>query len=220
LGVLNHDHSCSSLSWASNGDSQNPCQIWATLGFKCGTFNVPALTGGTSAVPVAGYPAPSVSGTIPANDCQCNLVAYNLMAACSWCQEGVYSGSWVKSQEWAAGCTNFNSNGVATTVNTTGLNIPPYAVQAPPGPWWDPTDAQKTQETFGSNGSANSTNSVRNAASASSMGTMVSLHRMWYPIVPLIHSFHSSHSLLWPHSTCCYNSEELLSCLKAIVYIK
>jgi len=166
---------CVYASWANNGDNQNACQVWATLGSKCGTFNVPAL-GTSSNGSSPGYPAPSSSGGVPNNDCHCNLIAYSLMAACSWCQEGVYADSWPTIAEWSAGCSSFNSNGVATSVNTTGINVPPYAVQTIATPWWDPTDAQAAQVSFGSSGTANSTNSHHNGAGVTRpVGTMLSL---------------------------------------------
>ncbi|CAG7849572.1 SubName: Full=Uncharacterized protein {ECO:0000313/EMBL:CCA69364.1} [Serendipita indica DSM 11827] len=143
---------CVYADWANNGDSQNPCQVWANLGSKCGTFNVAPLgapnpTTGES----ASYGAPGGT-TVPSNDCQCNRIAYSLMAACSWCQKDV----WVT---------------LATTVDTNGLNIPPYATQPLPGPFWDPTDAQAAQIRLGSSGTATSGGSGGNNGGTSGNGS-------------------------------------------------
>jgi hypothetical protein len=167
-------------SWASNGDNQNPCQIWQTLGQKCNpSFTVSALEPESSSNSLTSgfYAAPTGSG---ADNCQCSHIAYSLMAACSWCQEGVYSiDGWLSEEKWKASCSNYNSDGL-TNVDTTGLNIPPYATQPIPGPVWDPTDAQANQVRLGSNGNAqgstgnNNGNGSSNAALATrSAGVLV-----------------------------------------------
>lgn len=102
------------------------------------------------------------------------MVAYSLMAACSWCQDGVYSDSWPTVAKWKQGCSTFNDNGVSTTVNATGINIPPFAVQAVAAPWWDPTDAQAAQATLGSSGTVNGTTGRPNGAVQTSMGMVSS----------------------------------------------
>ncbi|CCA69364.1 hypothetical protein PIIN_03263 [Serendipita indica DSM 11827] len=162
---------CVYADWANNGDSQNPCQVWANLGSKCGTFNVAPLgapnpTTGES----ASYGAPGGT-TVPSNDCQCNRIAYSLMAACSWCQKDVWGDSWVTESAWATGCSNYGNATVATTVDTNGLNIPPYATQPLPGPFWDPTDAQAAQIRLGSSGTATSGGSGGNNGGTSGNGS-------------------------------------------------
>ena len=92
------------------------------------------------------------------------------MAACSWCQPDVYSDSWPTIAQWKQSCSSFNTNGVSTSVNATGLNIPPFAVQAIDGPWWDPTNAQAAQASLGSSGTVNGTTSRPNSASQNAMG--------------------------------------------------
>ncbi|CAG8580958.1 14028_t:CDS:2 [Acaulospora colombiana] len=173
-----------SRHWANNGDNQNPCQIWQALGQKCdASFTVTALEPGTAANGFNStfYPAPTGSG---ANNCQCSHIAYSLMAACSWCQEGVYSiDGWLGESDWQANCgSNYNSQGISS-VDTSGINIPPYATQPVPGPVWDPTDAQAAQVRLGSNGNANGStgngnnnnngNSSSNAALTRSIGVVL-----------------------------------------------
>ncbi|KAG8768911.1 hypothetical protein FRB91_007348 [Serendipita sp. 411] len=146
---------CVYASWANNGDNQNPCEIWATLGSKCGgSFTVEALPAPTAVGVSASYGVPGSSGAIPANDCQCNHIAYSLMAACAWCQADVYADSWYSESEWAAGCSNYGNTTIASTVDTSGMNIPPYSLEPIPGPVWDPTDAQAAQVRLGSSGTA------------------------------------------------------------------
>ncbi|PVG04324.1 hypothetical protein CPB86DRAFT_771694 [Serendipita vermifera] len=166
---------CVYASWASNGDNQNPCQVWQALGQKCApSFTVTALEPGTSSNNFTSgfYPAPTGSG---ADNCQCSHIAYSLMAACSWCQEGVYSiDGWLDEASWKAGCNNYGSDGLSG-VDTSGLNIPPYATQPIPGPVWDPTDAQAAQVRLGSNGNANGStgngNSNGNGSSNDALST-------------------------------------------------
>lgn len=120
-------------SWSNNGDGQNPCQIWAELGSRCGTFSVEPLTPVGADGLSSSYPVPSAGQTTPNDACQCNHIAYSLMAACSWCQEGVYSDSWSTESDWSNGCTSYATSGVDSSVNATGINIPPYALQPNPG---------------------------------------------------------------------------------------
>lgn len=97
------------------------------------------------------------------------------MAACSWCQDGIYSDSWPTVAQWKAGCSNFATTGVSTTVNATGINVPPFAIQAIDGPWWDPTNAQNAQATLGSSGTVTGATPGRNGAGKASMGVVASI---------------------------------------------
>jgi len=162
---------CVYASWANNGDGKTPCELWAALGSKCGTFTVEplgAIANGTS----PGYPALTSS---TANDCQCNHVAYSLMAACAWCQADVYADSWVSESDWSQACgSKYQTSGVASSVNASDLNIPPYATQPIPGPVWDPTDAQAAFGRLGSSGTVNGTSSTGSATMGRTVGIAAS----------------------------------------------
>ncbi|KAF7971440.1 hypothetical protein HWV62_21212 [Athelia sp. TMB] len=58
----------SSFSWMTNGKGQSPCTVAAWVQAACsdsGQWNVPPISGSQM------YPAPSPSGTLPANACTC-----------------------------------------------------------------------------------------------------------------------------------------------------
>ena len=77
------------------------------------------------------------------NACTCNLVAYNLQAACGWCQSTIETNWWLDEAQWAGNCTTstFDATGTPSSVSTSSINIPSWALLTNTGATWDPSVA-------------------------------------------------------------------------------
>jgi hypothetical protein len=77
------------------------------------------------------------------NACTCNLVAYNLQAACGWCQSTIETNWWLDEAQWAGNCTTstFDATGIPSSVATSSINIPSWAFLSVTGATWDPSVA-------------------------------------------------------------------------------
>ncbi|KAL4072642.1 hypothetical protein V8B97DRAFT_1870213 [Scleroderma yunnanense] len=110
---------CSSeYSWVSLPfKAQNPCLIAAYLQGACigGSYTVPLLEPNTS------YVGPYVDET---NPCECNSVTYNLMAACSTCQNQTY----IAWSSWSNNCSTIYP-GVYPENIPSGTAVPNWAYQ-------------------------------------------------------------------------------------------
>ncbi|KAF8591119.1 hypothetical protein K439DRAFT_1061020 [Ramaria rubella] len=117
---------------------QSPCQIWGNLQAACN----PGVSVGkldTSVNIDATYPSPSGAN---ATACQCNVVAYNLMAGCSWCQPNVYSTNWVSELQWKSGCSSYDPSGqLPSQASVLSSSIPPWALEQENGNSWEEFDA-------------------------------------------------------------------------------
>ncbi|KIM59975.1 hypothetical protein SCLCIDRAFT_1217229 [Scleroderma citrinum Foug A] len=83
----------SQYNWMDNSKAQNPCLVAAYAQGVCdGIFSVDTLSSTYL------YVGPSVEA---ANSCKCNSITYNLIAACSICQNGSYI-SW---SSWSTNCS-------------------------------------------------------------------------------------------------------------------
>lgn len=100
--------------WASSSTGDSPCQLATKLLSLCQSESFSLAAGG--------FYSPSSSGSAPirANTCACNVVAYNLLAACQSCQE---SGSSVLS--WSA-----YANACTTCSSETGISPGPCGPQS------------------------------------------------------------------------------------------
>jgi hypothetical protein len=76
--------------------------------------------------------------TIHASE-SCNLVAYNLQAACGWCQSSIEENWWLEEAQCAGNCTTstFEATGIPSSVATSSINIPSWALLTNTGPSWD-----------------------------------------------------------------------------------
>ncbi|KDQ07557.1 hypothetical protein BOTBODRAFT_608303 [Botryobasidium botryosum FD-172 SS1] len=107
-----------------NALGQNPCLVAAYLFSQCANqpWSIAALPPGST----ASYPNPPQQY---ANLCQCNTVAYDLISACSVCQDHNVI-QWV---QWIQNCpANLTFTGIYTEVVPSQTSIPSYA-------YWDPT---------------------------------------------------------------------------------
>ncbi|CAE6425423.1 unnamed protein product [Rhizoctonia solani] len=124
---------CTYADWTTNSRGQNPCLVWAELQTKCDA-------GGVRVTPLASsryhYTQPDSEAEI--NDCNCSVVGYNLMAACTWCQLGL-DNKWVNETLWRSNCPNYNARGLS--IDTSGLTIPEWAKIPVDGGMWRPNIA-------------------------------------------------------------------------------
>ncbi|KIM23854.1 hypothetical protein M408DRAFT_27558, partial [Serendipita vermifera MAFF 305830] len=120
----------SGSNWKLNSSGQDACQVYAQLQGQCNSSFV-----------ISPVTTSSLLYTPPNNACGCNVVAYNLMAGCAWCQANIQSGWWLSEGQWETGCTTYNTSGVPTTLSTTGINIPSWAFDIPTGTTWNPAEA-------------------------------------------------------------------------------
>ncbi|CAE6515993.1 unnamed protein product [Rhizoctonia solani] len=124
---------CTYADWTTNSRGQNPCLVWAELQTKCdaGGVRVTSLTNSRYH-----YTQPDSESEI--NDCNCSVVAYNLMAACTWCQLGL-DNKWINETLWRSNCPNYNARGLS--IDTSGLTIPEWAKIPVDGGMWRPNIA-------------------------------------------------------------------------------
>lgn len=124
---------CSYADWTTNARGQSPCLVWAELQTKCDP-------GGVRVTPLASsryhYTEPDEPREI--NDCNCSVVAYNLMAACTWCQLGI-ADKWVNETVWRSQCPSYNSRGLS--IDASDLTIPSWATIPVDGGMWRPNIA-------------------------------------------------------------------------------
>ncbi|KIM59977.1 hypothetical protein SCLCIDRAFT_1217234 [Scleroderma citrinum Foug A] len=99
-----------------NSKAQSPCLVAAYAQGVCskGTFSVDPL------LSTYHYLGPSVDA---ANSCECNSITYNLMAACSACQNGSY----VNWSSWSTNCSTIYL--VYPEEIPSGTAIPHWAYQ-------------------------------------------------------------------------------------------
>jgi hypothetical protein len=119
-------------AWELNSAGQNACQVYAALAGQC-----------NSAFTIGDVTATSPPYMPQNNACTCNLVAYNLQAACGWCQSTIQTNWWLDEAQWAGNCTTsaFDATGIPSSVTTSSINIPAWARLTPTGPSWDPSQA-------------------------------------------------------------------------------
>ncbi|KAG2049107.1 hypothetical protein BDR06DRAFT_732364 [Suillus hirtellus] len=88
-------------SWMDDGQGDSPCLTAAYVEGACtgNNYNQPVLQSGYS------YSLPNSS---TANPCYCSWSSYNLMMACTLCQEVNDTAVWSWPQ-WASGCTTNQS---------------------------------------------------------------------------------------------------------------
>ncbi|KAF8606637.1 hypothetical protein BDV93DRAFT_520915 [Ceratobasidium sp. AG-I] len=124
---------CSYADWTNNARGQSSCLVWAEVQTKCDA-------GGVRVTPLASdryhYTQPDSEREI--NDCNCSVVAYNLMAACTFCQLGVPD-KWVNETVWRSQCPTYNARGLS--VDATGITIPSWATIPVDGGLWRPNIA-------------------------------------------------------------------------------
>ncbi|KAG8714093.1 hypothetical protein FRC11_009871 [Ceratobasidium sp. 423] len=124
---------CTYADWTTNARGQNPCLVWAELQTKCDA-------GGVRVTPLTDsryhYTQPDSESEI--NDCNCSVVAYNLMAACTWCQLGL-DNKWINETLWRSNCPSYNARGLS--IDTSGLTIAEWAKIPVDGGMWRPNIA-------------------------------------------------------------------------------
>jgi hypothetical protein len=131
---------CNFANWTTfNG--LNPCQIWGNLQAACvSDVTIPSLN--TSQAEFDGseqqYSSPQGSN---ATACQCNTVAYNLMAGCTLCQNDALDSIgdiWIDEFGWSEGCPTYDGSGkLPSQASSLQSSIPPWAFTVENGGSWD-----------------------------------------------------------------------------------
>ncbi|KIM62174.1 hypothetical protein SCLCIDRAFT_849521 [Scleroderma citrinum Foug A] len=103
--------------WMDNSIGQDPCLVSAFLQGACtgGQFDMSSLG------PGAFYAGPCMDEI---NPCECNTITYNLIAACSICQNQTY----IRWSTWSANCATVYP-GVYPVTIPFGTAIPHWAYQ-------------------------------------------------------------------------------------------
>jgi hypothetical protein len=155
---------CSSdWAWMNNGKSQTPCVVASWVLAPCAsslTFDVTALTSNDH------YDAPN---TTTINACICSWSAYNLLAACTACQN--FPDSIQTWGTWQMSCGGFLSN---TTYFPSGFTLPSetsipfWAGENPQTQWHDAIFNVTQAQAIGSQGHADLTGAPASTASSES----------------------------------------------------
>ncbi|EJU04643.1 hypothetical protein DACRYDRAFT_114014 [Dacryopinax primogenitus] len=136
VGVTNA--TCTQNLWTANLEGQSPCLVWAQLQSLCLNSTVVYVL--INVPPGEQYEPPFLTDQI--NPCTCNVVSYNLMAACSWCQTGITLDSWVPEDTWKNGCQDYDATGLPSSVSLGAIEIPSWAYVPANGTYWNPTIAE------------------------------------------------------------------------------
>ncbi|KZW02783.1 hypothetical protein EXIGLDRAFT_759499 [Exidia glandulosa HHB12029] len=171
---------CTYADWTINSDGESACLVWAQLQSLCKTSGVSV---GRVTNATAPYPPPSGS---TATDCNCNVVAYNLMAGCvnpvshppapfvpALTDADIYSWDWVPQAVWAQGCSSYTPDGLPSSIKSeaAALDIPQWAFLVPSGSAWSAGNAEDVAEggsasatASGSSGPSRATTSASSTA--------------------------------------------------------
>ncbi|EJU04642.1 hypothetical protein DACRYDRAFT_93125 [Dacryopinax primogenitus] len=154
---------CYPPSWELNDQGENPCLVWAQLLTLCqsGPVNVQPLPNNSY------YLAPGDNWQ--PNDCNCNIVSYNLMEACCWCQPQTTSYTWLNETTWIRGCPTYNPTGV-TGVSLADVHIPAWTYEPGNGESWDPSQAQAYEAAISVSSTAAQSTSITTTSSSTSNG--------------------------------------------------
>ncbi|KIM27226.1 hypothetical protein M408DRAFT_71532 [Serendipita vermifera MAFF 305830] len=79
--------------------------------------------------------------------CACNVVAYSLASACSWCQDTMGQPThWATQADWEKSCTTMGQlyllDGLPRNSRPPSILIPHWAYSPPSSGIWDPAQAQ------------------------------------------------------------------------------
>ncbi|KAG8827872.1 hypothetical protein FRC19_011573 [Serendipita sp. 401] len=120
--------------WEVNAANQDACEQYASLVGLC-----------DSSFTVHSARPSSTPYTPPLNSCGCNLLAYNLQAACGWCQNDIQVTWWLTLEQWQGNCTaggQSYTNGLPTDITGfASLTIPSWATLTPRSTSWSPSQA-------------------------------------------------------------------------------
>lgn len=120
--------------WEINSRGQNACTVYAQLQGLCDpSFVINSVNENSTA-----YMPPN-------NACGCNVVAYNLMAGCGWCQSTIQIPWWLTVDQWSGNCTAvaYNTLSIPPSLNVASLTIPEWARALPTGTTWSPSQASR-----------------------------------------------------------------------------
>lgn len=119
------NRSQSEVEWSFNVHRETPCHMWWNLGTAC--------YGGWSLGPLVSnntwYNEPDHN-----EPCGCSVLAYNLMAACTWCESPDFNSNWLAEKVWAKNC-DYNSTGVSAFIGNR--TFPKWAYVSTRGAKWD-----------------------------------------------------------------------------------
>ncbi|KZT26502.1 hypothetical protein NEOLEDRAFT_1131999 [Neolentinus lepideus HHB14362 ss-1] len=123
------DGVCSIDTWTGNSLGQSPCLVASYLQGVCdgGAYHVPALPAKYS------YNGPTQAS---ANDCLCNTVTYNLMSACSACQNGTV----IAWSTWNTNCSTIYTD--YPEYIPSGTRVPGWAYLNVTEDFWNGTAAE------------------------------------------------------------------------------
>ncbi|EJD48330.1 hypothetical protein AURDEDRAFT_183634 [Auricularia subglabra TFB-10046 SS5] len=122
----------SEVAWTFNEKGESPCFQWWNLGSACyGDWPLGTLTSNNT-----NYNEP------PQQDvCECGVLAYNLMAACTWCEDENFNSNWIAEKQWSTNCDTFNKAGI--DANTGDRVFSKWAFAPNFGAKWDPARSEK-----------------------------------------------------------------------------
>ncbi|KZV99975.1 hypothetical protein EXIGLDRAFT_831054 [Exidia glandulosa HHB12029] len=122
------NRSQSEVSWMYNSAGESPCYQWWNLGMACYKtgWSLGALESNNTFYHEPGDQDP----------CECGVLAYNLMAACTWCEAEDYNRNWISEKQWSTHCTSFNNSGIDAFTGDRVFSK--WAFVSNYGAFWDP----------------------------------------------------------------------------------
>ncbi|KZV78962.1 hypothetical protein EXIGLDRAFT_846994 [Exidia glandulosa HHB12029] len=141
--------SASEIKWALGSGGETPCRLWWNLGTACYWWALGPLTNNTQY-----YTPPPIE-----DECGCNVLAYNLMAACTWCEAEDYSSNWLSERElWKhvqplqvrikiftrtdSSLTLNSGTSSRPSVDISKFSFPDWTFLSPNGGSWSPSRAK------------------------------------------------------------------------------
>lgn len=122
----------SEVAWTFNEKGESPCFQWWNLGSACyGDWPLGPLASNNT-----NYNEP------PQQDvCECGVLAYNLMAACTWCEDENFNSNWITEKLWSKNCDTFNPSGIDASTGDRVFSKWAFAPNF--GAKWDPARSEK-----------------------------------------------------------------------------
>lgn len=99
IGPITADCSNTAANWTFNDLGKNPCQVASFLAQAC----VPDLPPIPPLIQGNAYSGPGTPAQ--SNQCICSSVTYSMVAACSYCQNGLYR-NWAGDSSWSQNCSS------------------------------------------------------------------------------------------------------------------
>ncbi|TFK50876.1 hypothetical protein OE88DRAFT_188698 [Heliocybe sulcata] len=151
---------CTAYEWTYNSLHQSPCLVASYTISACSTSAIAVPSG------ICGYALTPSLLTLAA-PCLCSLVVYNLLSACSACQNCSVPSSLVPWHDYLTNCSTFSLTGYPQPI-PPGTSVPAWAYLPASNDYWDANSAENDIGAPESTPPSQSTSSTASSTAVSS----------------------------------------------------